>query len=107
MTTDSDTIRRLQQENIRLRSENNSLRDYVERLQKAMAALIDLEKGLRKIDAETNIFVLIHDVLQKSMAAVDSANGSLALLDEQTGDLFEMMLSRPSQKYESGPHKVA
>jgi GAF domain-containing protein len=87
MSTDTQTIRHLQQENIRLRSENNSLRDYVERLQRAMSALVALEQGLKQIKAETNVFQLVHTVLQKAMDAVDSENGSMALLDEESGDL--------------------
>lgn len=84
---DTNTLRHLQQENIRLRSENNSLKDYVGRLQKALRALSTLQHNLDTIRPDTNIFKLIHNILTASLDAVDSENGSLALLDEETGEL--------------------
>lgn len=85
--TDTNTLRHLQQENIRLRSENNSLKDYVGRLQKALRALSTLQHNLDTIRPDTNIFKLIHNILTSSLEAVDSENGSLALLDEETSEL--------------------
>jgi len=87
MATDIQTIRHLQQENIRLRSENNSLKKYVERLQRALRALSSLEHSISKIDHTTNAYKLVNQVLQYALDAVDSENGSLALLDEEKGDL--------------------
>lgn len=86
-STDIQTIRHLQQENIRLRSENNSLRDYVERLQRGLSALVDLQKSIDNINADTNIYVLIHQLLEAALIAANSENGSLLLLDEDTGEL--------------------
>lgn len=86
-STDTQTIRHLQQENIRLRSENNSMRDYVERLQRAMQALVALAQSIENITPETNAFHLIHQILASALDAVDSENGSLLLLDEETGEL--------------------
>jgi len=86
-STDIQTIRHLQQENIRLRSENNSLRDYVERLQRGLTALVDLQKSIDKIGPDTNVFILIHQLLEAALQAADSSNGSLLLLDEETGEL--------------------
>lgn len=86
-STDIQTIRHLQQENIRLRSENNSLRDYVERLQRGLSALVDLQKNIDKIGPDTNIYALIHQLLEAALLAANSANGSLMLLDEDTGEL--------------------
>ncbi len=86
-TSDTQTMRHLQQENIRLKSENNSMRDYVERLQRALRALVDLQHSIENINSNTNIFRLIHEVLTSALDAVDSENGSLLLLDEETGEL--------------------
>ncbi len=86
-STDIQTIRHLQQENIRLRSENNSLRNYVERLQRGLTALVDLQKSIDKIGPDTNIFILIHQLLEAALQAADSGNGSLLLLDEETSEL--------------------
>ncbi|HKJ27593.1 MAG TPA: GAF domain-containing protein [Anaerolineales bacterium] len=86
-SADTQTIRHLRQENIRLKSENNSLRDYVERLQRAMSALVDLQEKVDTISPQTDIFLLIFEVLTASLVAVGSENGSLLLLDDETGEL--------------------
>jgi GAF domain-containing protein len=87
MSGDTNTIRHLQQENIRLRSDNNSLKDYVARLQKALRALTTLQHNLDNIRPDSNVFQLIHNILKSALDAVDSEDGSLALLDEETGEL--------------------
>lgn len=86
-SSDTQTIRHLQQENIRLRSDNSYLRDYVERLQHALTALVNLQQSIEKITTDTNVFHLIHNILASSLDAVESDNGSLLLLDEDTGEL--------------------
>lgn len=86
-SSDTQTIRHLQQENIRLRSDNSYLRDYVERLQHALTALVNLQHSIEKITVETNIFHLIHNILNSALDAVESDDGSLLLLDEETGEL--------------------
>jgi len=83
----TQTIRHLQQENHRLRGENHSLRDYVERLQRALKALVGLQRSLDRITPETNVFELIHKILESALDAVDSENGSLLLLDHDSGEL--------------------
>lgn len=87
MDTDTQTFRHLQQENIRLRSENNSLKSYVERLQRAIRALVNLQHKLEKINSTTDVFQLVHEILQNALDAVDSDDGSLMLLDDESGDL--------------------
>ncbi len=88
MTSSStQIIRRLQQENLRLKGENSSLRDYVERLQRVVSALVDLQQHIDQINPETNLFEMIHKLLEAAMVAVNSENGSLLLLDEETGEL--------------------
>lgn len=86
-SSDTQTIRHLQSENIRLRTENGSLRNYVERLQGILSALVDLQKGIDSITPESNVFLLIHNLVEAALVAVDSENGSLMLLDEDTGEL--------------------
>ena len=99
MATDIQTIRHLQQENIRLRSENNSLKKYVERLQRALRALSSLQHSISQIDHTTNAYNLVNQVLQYALDAVDSENGSLALLDEEKGDLvFVTVIGETRQK---------
>lgn len=81
------TIRHLQQENLRLRGENSTLRDYVEKLQRVLTALVDLQQNIDQINPQTNLFAMIHKMLQTALLAVNSEDGSLLLLDEETGEL--------------------
>jgi len=81
------TLRHLQQENLRLRGENSTLRDYVEKLQRVLSALVDLQQHIDQINPETNLYLMIHKLLDAALLAVNSENGSLLLLDEETGEL--------------------
>jgi NtrC-family two-component system sensor histidine kinase KinB len=86
-SSDTQTMRHLQQENIRLRNDINALRDYVDRLQRGLTALVELQDCVTNITKETNVFHLIHEILAISLSAVDSENGSLLLLDDETNEL--------------------
>jgi GAF domain-containing protein len=86
-SSDTQTIRHLQQENLRLRSDNSYLRDYVERLQNALTALVKLQQSIAQITPKTNVFQLIFDILNSALDAVESENGSLLLMDEDTKEL--------------------
>ncbi len=96
-SSDTQTIRHLQSENIRLKSENNSMRNYVERLQRTLSALVDLQKSIDMVNEETNIFLLIHHLVEAALSAVDSEDGSLMLLDEDTGELVFVEVIGQSQ----------
>lgn len=88
MATDlSQTLRQLQQENVRLKSENTNLRDYMIRMQQAVRSLISLQNQLDQITEKTNVHELVERILSAAMTAVDSENGSLLLLDEESGEL--------------------
>lgn len=88
-TSESDARenRFLKSENIRLKSENNAMRNYVERLQKTLSALVDLQKEIDNVSRDSNIYLLIHQMVEAALSSVDSENGSLMLLDEDTGEL--------------------
>jgi GAF domain-containing protein len=86
-SSDTQTLRHLQQENIRLRNDINALQDYVDRLQKSLTALVSLHECATTITNETNVFHLIHEILVFALNAVESGNGSLLLLDDETGEL--------------------
>jgi GAF domain-containing protein len=86
-SSDTQTLRHLQQENIRLRNDINALQDYVDRLQKSLSALVSLHDCATTITSETNVFHLIHEILVFALNAVESGNGSLLLLDDETGEL--------------------
>jgi NtrC-family two-component system sensor histidine kinase KinB len=98
-SSEIQTIRHLQQENLRLRSDNSYLRDYVERLHNALTALVKLQQSIEMITPQTNVFQLIYDILNSSLDAVESENGSLLLLDEETRELvFVEVLGESREK---------
>ncbi len=82
-----DVVRVLQKENVRLHQENTDLRDQLVRLRAAIQALIDLEDTLSEITEETDVILLIGRILMAALDAVDSDNGSLILIDEETDEL--------------------
>ena len=86
-SSDTQTLRHLQQENIRLRNDINALQGYLDRYQRGLAALTDLQDCITAITSETNIFHLIQEILSYALRAVDSKNGSLLLLDDETNEL--------------------
>jgi len=87
LNPDTQTLRRLHQENARLRDENHSLQIELYRLQQAVRALTSLEYSLDGIGPESNVFTLINGLLSAALEAVDSEDGSLQLLDEENDQL--------------------
>ena len=86
-SSDTHTMRHLQQENIRLRNDINALQDYVDRLQRGLSALVSLQDCVTDITDETNVFHLIQEILTFAVKSVESRNGALLLLDDETGEL--------------------
>lgn len=56
-------------------------------MQNALRALIALQQNVAVINADTDVFQLIHKILISALDAVESENGSLLLLDEENGEL--------------------
>lgn len=87
MGEDANTLRYLQKENVRLRSDNGSLNDYVGRLLLAIKSLTELQDRLDIIGPDTNVYNLIKQILTLALEAVSSENGTLMLVDEETREL--------------------
>ena len=84
---DGQPIRQLNQDNNRLKADNELLTDQVNRLHSALKNLIDLQKSVVGLNSETNVFKLVNEILSKTIEAVDSKNGSLMLLDNDSNEL--------------------
>ena len=52
MGDDSQTMRFIQKENVRLKADNGSLQEYLARLLQAIKSLIDLQSGLEPIGSD-------------------------------------------------------
>ena len=87
MPVNTETLRTLQQENLRLKNENQDLHTELTYLRQAIRALSELQQNLDYITPQTNVFALINRILSSALEAVDSQDGSLQLLDEETHEL--------------------
>jgi GAF domain-containing protein len=82
-----ETFRFLKDEAKRLGDENRELRDELRALRESVHALSALYYLSQNITAETDVFKLLSDILDASMAVLKASDGSLMLVDEQSGEL--------------------
>jgi len=87
MQTESQVIRTLREENIRLKEEIHQLRTENDRLHQVIHALNTLQYQIDAITPQTDVFTLIHNILVAALEAVGSENGSLILLDDENNEL--------------------
>lgn len=90
-----DTLRALQHENARLKETNRTLRDELIRLRHAIRALKELQDSLQTISPDSDVLALLNRILSRALTAVDSENGSLLLLDEETEELVFVVVHGP------------
>ncbi|MCA9899439.1 MAG: GAF domain-containing protein [Ardenticatenaceae bacterium] len=77
----------IQQENIRLKSENDRLQQEVVRLRLILRNLGNLNQMALSIHPETDILVLLDQILQAALDSIQATDGSLLLVDEDTKEL--------------------
>lgn len=82
-----ETIRFLQQENIRLQKENQDLNQEVMVLRDVIDALRALQEITAGIDVNTNVVHLLDRILQSALASISATDGSLLLVDDDTNEL--------------------
>ena len=80
-------LRKIKDEIADLRRENSDLKDENSRLWKVIRALNELESNLEVFSTSEDILNLVMNILKISLEAVDSENGSILLLDEETDEL--------------------
>jgi GAF domain-containing protein len=81
------TLRFLQHENTRLKDENASLHEENTALRGYMSSLQDLHRAAQQIVSEENLFDLLDKILYSALNVLQANDGSLLLLDEETGEL--------------------
>jgi sigma-B regulation protein RsbU (phosphoserine phosphatase) len=82
-----DPLRSLQLEVSRLRDENRLLREEVAFLHSSIRALSALQDVIQRLTPDMNLIGLLDDLLASALAVVGARDGSLLLLDEDTGEL--------------------
>lgn len=87
MLSNPDPLHALQADNNRLKDENHWLRQENLRLHGTIRALCELRASLESVSPQMDVFDLLNRLLSLALAAVDSREGSLQLLDEESGEL--------------------
>lgn len=82
-----DPLLFLQQEISRLREENRTLKEELGVLRSSVRALNALQDIIRRLGPGADVLPLLDDLLASALAVVDAQDGSLLLLDEDTGEL--------------------
>lgn len=82
-----DPVRFVQVENVRLQQEIDELREENTRLRSILNGLQALQTASGKIDEKTNVLRLLDRVLQLGLISINSENGSLLVVDEETQEL--------------------
>ena len=77
----------IQQENIRLQKENERLQQEVVRLRLILRNLGNLNQMTLSIHPETDILLLLDQILQAALNSIQAEDGSLLLVDEETKEL--------------------
>ncbi len=77
----------LQQENIRLQKENERLQEEVVRLRLILRNLGNLNQMTLSIHPETDILMLLDQILQAALDSIQAEDGSLLLVDDETEEL--------------------
>jgi GAF domain-containing protein len=83
----SDQLRYLQQEVSRLQDENRSLKGEVFSLREVIESIQLLASSIDELDPNTEIMPLLGRILASALAVIHADDGSLLVLDEETGEL--------------------
>ena len=94
----SRLLRKIKDEIADLRRENSNLKDENSRLWKVIRALNELEGNLEAFSTSEDILNLVMNILVIALEAVDSENGSILLLDEETDELVFVAVVGERQK---------
>lgn len=102
MSSSSDLLRDLHNENIHLKAENQRLLDELRHLRQSLRSLFKLQTKLDQINPQTEPFEIINSILATALDAVNSKDGSLMLLDEETHELVFVQVMGSAQKKLTG-----
>jgi GAF domain-containing protein len=91
-TGDTKLVRFLQQECNRLQDEKQLLLDEVHALRRYVRALQDLQETVQRFTPEHDILHLLGETLACAMTLLDTADGSLMLIDEETDELVFVLV---------------
>jgi sigma-B regulation protein RsbU (phosphoserine phosphatase) len=82
-----ENLKFLQEEAKRLTDENRDLRVALSALQESVRALSELYLIAQEVDSDTNVVRLLTGILDSALEVLKASDGSLLLIDEETGEL--------------------
>ncbi len=82
-----DPVRFLQLEANRLRDENRELREELTILRSSVRILSALQDLIQRLTPETDVIAMLDDLLASALTVLGASDGSLLLIDEDTGEL--------------------
>lgn len=83
----SDQIRYMKSELGRLQEENKALKEEVVSLRHYLTALDQVMLAIEEMSPNVEIMPLLGRILQRAIRVIDAEDGSLLVLDEETGEL--------------------
>jgi len=84
---DAQLLRNLKEEITELRREKSDLKDENSRLWNVIGALNELQCNSQVFSSSSDILKMVMDILVIALEAVNSENGSILLLDEESDEL--------------------
>lgn len=82
-----EIVRFLQRQNVQLKQENQELTREVHALRDVLSALQGLQEVSAGLNMRTDILFLMNRILESALTSILATDGSLMLLDEETGEL--------------------
>jgi GAF domain-containing protein len=98
----NEIMRELREENSRLKVENQLLVGQLHRLRQSIRSLFKLQAKLDQTTPKTDPYEVIHTILSAALEAVDSKDGSLMLIDEDTQELVFVHVLGSAQEQLNG-----
>ena len=88
----SETLVFLQRETVRLKEENERLRSEVQSLQQYVDAIQTLIDAIETWQPQGEVMPLLERILYNALTVLDSKDGSLLVLDDETGELVFVLV---------------
>ncbi len=101
-----EVLRFVQLQNVQLKADNEALENEVRMLRSVLDALRSLQEVSASVTAQTDVMGLLDRILESALASIGAHDGSLLLVDEETGELVFVVVFGEVRDVLSG-HRIA